>query len=73
MGLSISAGAILGFAGSMTWLAIRLSHDGVPKDSFGEGLGWAILFVGLLTAFGGGIGFGVGPAYAFYRAWMNQL
>jgi hypothetical protein len=73
MSLTISAGAILGLAGSMTWLAIRLALNGVPKDFFGEGLGWAIVFVGAITAFGAGIGLGVVLAYGFYRAWMNQL
>jgi hypothetical protein len=72
MSLTTSAGAILGFAGSTTWLAIRLALDGMPKDFLGEGLGWAMLFVGIVTAFGGGIGLGIGLVYAFYKLWMNE-
>jgi hypothetical protein len=51
MSLTTSAGAILGLAGSLTWLAIRLALSGMPKDFFGEGFGWAILFVGISHGF----------------------
>ncbi len=71
--LTTSTGAILGFAGSVTWLAIRLAVDGVPKDFWGEGFGWAMLFVGILTAFGGAIGLGIGLVYATYKLWMNEV
>jgi hypothetical protein len=72
MSLTTSAGAILGFLGSAAWLAIRLALNGIPKDFFGEGFGWAMLFVGMVTAFGGGIGLGIGIAYATYKLWMNE-
>ena len=37
MSLMSWAGAILGFGGSVAWLAIRLALNGIPKDFFGEG------------------------------------
>jgi hypothetical protein len=72
MSLTTLIGALLGFGGSVAWLAIRLASTGIPKDFFGEGLGWALLFVGILTVFGGGIGLGVGLVYATYKLWMNE-
>jgi Zn-dependent membrane protease YugP len=73
MSLTTLVGASLGFAGSVTWLAIRLAVDGMPKDFFGEGFGWAMLLVGILTAFGGAIGLGIGLVYATYKLWMNEV
>jgi hypothetical protein len=71
MGLTTLTGALLGCIVSVTyWLAIRVVLD-LPMDFFGEGLGWAMLFVGLHSAFWGGIGFGLGLLYATYRLWMN--
>jgi hypothetical protein len=72
MSLTTSTGAILGFVGSTTWLAIRLAHVGIPKDFVGEPLGFAIIFVVFWAAFCGGIGLGIGLAYAFYKLWMNE-
>jgi hypothetical protein len=71
--LTTSTGAILGFAGSTAWLSIHLALHGMPKDFFGEGLGWAMLFVGIVAALGGGIGLGIGLAYATYKLWMNEV
>jgi hypothetical protein len=68
MSLTTSVGAILGFAGSVIWLAIRLAIDGMPKQFWGEGLGWAVLF----AACGAAIGLGIGLFYAFYKLWMNE-
>jgi hypothetical protein len=73
MSLMSWAGAILGFGGSVAWLAIRLALNGIPKDFFGEGFGWAMIFVGIITAFCGGIGFGIGLVYATYKLWMNEV
>src|SRR5580700_7206970 len=65
--LTTSVGAILGFAGSVIWLGIRLVIDGMPKHFWGEGFGWAVLF----AACGAAIGFGIGLVYATYKLWMN--
>jgi hypothetical protein len=45
----------------------------MPKDCWGEGFDWAMLFVGIFTAFGGGIGLGIGLLYATYKLWMNEV
>jgi hypothetical protein len=66
------AGALLGCVASLLyWLTTRVALD-VPMDFFGEGLGWAMPFVALHSAFWGGIGFGMGLVYAAYRLRMNR-
>jgi hypothetical protein len=71
MTLTTLAGALCGCVMSSTWWVIRIAFD-VPMEFFGEGLGWATLFVGLHSVFWGGIGLVVGLVYAACRLWMNR-